>query len=154
MPRSPDRRTAALVVLAVSLAGCSLGDGGSASKAGAPAAPSAAGGTRTVRYASGDPGAAQNTFFKELALASGGRLRAAPVKYDADATDIDQRIARDVAGGKLDIADVGARAWESVGVTGLRAFQSPFLLTSDALLDRALSDPRVTKPLLESLAPL
>ena len=34
---------------------------------------------------------------------------------------------------------------------GLRAFQSPFLLTSDALLDRATGDPRVTRPLLSSM---
>ena len=39
-------------------------------------------------------------------------------------------------------------------MTGLRAFQSPFLLTSDAVLDRATSDPRLTLPLLRSLAGL
>lgn len=143
---------ALFAVLAASVAGCSLG-GGSSKSGGSPAkvAPSR---TVTLRFGTGDPGPTQTEFFQQLAHASGGRLRAMSVAYDKDATDVDQRVARDLASGRLDIADIAARAWESVGVTGFRAFQSPFLLTSDALLDRATSDLRVTDSLLRSLAPL
>ena len=98
------------------------------------------------RRASGRPSSSSSS-----TRASGGRLRAEPVRYDTDAPDVDQVIVRDLLDGRIDVADVAARAWESVGVTGLRAFQSPFLLTSDALLDRATGDRRVTRPLLRSM---
>jgi TRAP-type C4-dicarboxylate transport system substrate-binding protein len=151
MPRSdPCARLVLISCLSVGLAGCSLGGG--SSKAGGPApTPSASGRTVTVKFASGTPGIGQAEFLKQIALASGGRLRAVPVRYDTDATDVDQVIARDLVDGRIDVADVAARAWESVGVTSLRAFQSPFLLTSDALLDRVTGDQRVTRPLLSSL---
>jgi TRAP-type C4-dicarboxylate transport system substrate-binding protein len=135
------------VLLALLLAGCSLGGG----KSGGPRATAEAPKTVTLRFASADDGAVTGTFISELSRVSGGRLRAVAVPYDDLAPDIDQRIAHDVAAGKLDVADVAVRAWESLGVTGLRAFQSPWLISSDALLDRALADERVTKPLLSSL---
>jgi len=136
--------------LAAAVTGCSLGSG--SSKAGGPAAtPEPAARVVTVRFATADPGVGQAEFFAQLLRVSGGRLRAKPVRYDRNATDIDQRIARDLAAGRIDVADVGARAWESLGVAGPSAFQSPFLINSDALLDRATSDPRVARPILQSL---
>ena len=151
MARS-DPRTLLILIgcLSVGLAGCSLGGG--SSKAGGPApTPSASGRTVTIKFASGNPAIGQAEFLKQLTRASGGRLRAEPVRYETDAPDVDQVIVRDLLDGRIDVADVAARAWESVGVTGLRAFQSPFLLTSDALLDRATGDRRVTRPLLRSM---
>ena len=142
----------ALCVLALGLGGCSLGGGPSDDGERAPASP-ASGRTVTVRFA-GDSGLLQTSFVEELERVSGGRLRAESARYDRGADDVNQRIARDLARGRLDVASVSTRAWESLSVTGLRAFQSPFLLTSDALLDRATSDPRVTLPLLRSLAEL
>jgi TRAP-type C4-dicarboxylate transport system substrate-binding protein len=149
----PVALAALLPCLAAALAGCSLG-GGSSKSGGSPAEPGPANRTITLRYASADAGAVAPTFATELARLSGGRLRAVTVRYDDRATDVDQRIARDVAGGRLDVADVAARAWESLGATGLRAFQSPFLITSDALLDRVVADRRIAGPLLRSLSPL
>ena len=111
-------------------------------------------GVVTIRYGAADPGIVQGEFFAELARVSHGHVRAVPVSYDTRAPDGDQRVARDLIAGKLDVADVATRAWESLGVGAMRAFQSPFLITSDALLDRATADPRVTGPLLRSLAPL
>lgn len=144
---------ASLTCLAASFAGCSLG-GGSSKSGGPPAEPAAASTTITVRFASADPGAVAPTFVKELARVSGGRLRATTVRYDDLATEVDEQIARDLAAGRIDVADVAARAWESLGVTGLRAFQSPFLITSEALLDRVVADRRIADPLLRSLGPL
>jgi TRAP-type C4-dicarboxylate transport system substrate-binding protein len=139
----------ALCVLALALCGCSLGGGPNDDRTRAPPS-TASSRTVTVRVA-GDSGLLRTSFVEELERVSGGRLRAELVRY---AADDEQRIARDVARGRLDVASVSTRVWESLGVTGLRAFQSPFLLTSDALLDRATSDPRVTRPLLSSLAGL
>jgi TRAP-type C4-dicarboxylate transport system substrate-binding protein len=142
----------ALCVLALALGGCSLGGEPSDDRKRAPPS-TASGRTVTVRFA-GDSGLLQSTFIDELKRVSDGRLRAESARYEPGAADDDRRIAHDVARGRLDLAVVSARAWESLGVTSLRAFQSPFLLTSDALLDRATSDPRVTRPLLRSLAEL
>src|SRR5687768_16156547 len=120
MARS-DRRTLLVLIawLSVGLTGCSLGGG--SSKAGGPApTPSPSGRTVTIKFASGNPGIGQAEFLKQLARASGGRLRAQPVRYDTSATDVDQVIVRDLVDGRIDVADVAARAWESVGVTRLR----------------------------------
>jgi TRAP-type C4-dicarboxylate transport system substrate-binding protein len=135
--------------LAAVLTGCSLGSG--SSKAGGPAAtPEPPVRTVTVRFAGADPGVAPE-FVAQLTRVSRGRVRAKLVHYDSGATDVDQRVARDLAAGRIDVADVGARAWESLGVAGPSAFQSPFLIGSDALLDRATADPRVARPILQSL---
>jgi TRAP-type C4-dicarboxylate transport system substrate-binding protein len=149
----PVALAALLPCLAAALAGCSLG-GGSSKSGGSPAERGGASNVVTLRFASADSGAVARTFASELARVSGGRLRAVTVRYDDLATDVDQQIARDVARGRVDIADVAARAWESLGATGLRAFQSPFLITSDALLDRVVADRRIADPLLQSLTPL
>lgn len=149
-------RVIALTVLAcvgAAIAGCSLG-GGSSRSGGPPSDARAPNRTVTLRFASAAPDAIAVVFINELARRSGGRLRAVKVSYDDLATDVDQRIARDLRGGRLDVANVAARAWESFGVTGFRAFQAPFLITSDALLDRVTADPRITQPLLRSLGSL
>jgi TRAP-type C4-dicarboxylate transport system substrate-binding protein len=142
-----------VLLLSLAVAGCSLG-GGSSKSGGPPADHAAAHSTITLRFSSADQSAVAPTFIAQLARVSGGRLRAVLVRYDDQAADVDQQIARDLAAGRIDVADVAARAWESLGATGMRAFQSPFLITSDALLDRTVADPGVATPLLRSLAPL
>ena len=155
MPAIPRACALALLLgcLVAGLAGCSLG-GGSSKSGGAAATPppKESKGTVTIRFAVGTRGPWQDEFVRQLARASGGRMKAQLVAYDASATDVDQRLARDLARGRIDVADIAARAWESRGVAGPSAFQSPFLLTSDALLDRVAADARVTKPILESLS--
>jgi C4-dicarboxylate-binding protein DctP len=147
-------RSVVALLATTTLAGCSL-TGGGAGKAGGPAPKERAfTGVVTIRYGAADPGIVQPEFFAELARVSHGHVRAVPVVYDTRAPDGDQRVARDLIAGKLDVADVATRAWESHGVGAMRAFQSPFLITSDALLDRATADPRVAGPLLRSLASL
>jgi TRAP-type C4-dicarboxylate transport system substrate-binding protein len=93
----------------------------------------------TLRVAG--PAAAE--FARQLTRASGGRLRARPVRS--------VRLLGDVSSGRIDVADLDARALEAAGVTSLSAFGSPWLVSSDALLDGATSDPRVAQPLLDSL---
>src|SRR5262249_33223029 len=50
------------------------------------------------------------------------------------------------------VGDVASRAWESQGVGAFRAFQVPFLVTSRALLDRAITGP-VAAGMLAALKP-
>ena len=112
MLRSDPRALLVLIAcLSVGLAGCSLGGG--SSKAGGPApTPSPSGRTVTIKFASGNPAIGQAEFLKQLARASGGRLRAVPVRYETDAPGVDQVIARDLVDGRIDVADIAARAWE------------------------------------------
>ena len=83
---------------------------------------------------------------------SGGHLRLRTVFYNARSVSVDQTIAADLQKGKLDVADVGSRAWESLGVSAFRAYQDPFLITSRELLDAAVTGP-VAAGLLATLKP-
>jgi TRAP-type C4-dicarboxylate transport system substrate-binding protein len=124
----------ALVLAAVALAGCS---GGDATKAGGSGAPV------TLRIGtndtSGRPGADQiEEFARQVEELSGGRIRIEAVWEAAGkaADDWDQQVARLVVSRELDMGLIPARAWDTEGVTSLRALHAPFLVTSDELLDR------------------
>ena len=67
---------------------------------------------------------------------SDGELRIEPVlNAGGENADWDQRVARKVAGGDFEMGLIPARAWDTEGVTSLRALQAPFLITSEALRD-------------------
>ena len=51
-----------------------------------------------------------------------------------DVRDWDQRIARMVVGGELDMAFLPSRAWDTEGVGTLRPLAAPMLVTSQALV--------------------
>ena len=57
-----------------------------------------------------------------------------------DIADWDQVVARMAMSGELDLAMIPARAWDTEGVTSLRALHAPFLVTSDELLARIVTD--------------
>ena len=59
----------------------------------------------------------------------------------------------DVRSGKADLGVVGSRAWDSVGVTSLRALVAPLLIDSYALQDRILRSP-LMREMLKGLRPL
>lgn len=141
------RGVAALALLAlVAGAGCSGGD-----KAGG------SGGIVTLRLATDDPPEATASqqikyFARQVRRLSDGRLRI-HVGWSANGTDprhrraFDQQTARKVILGKYELALVPARAWDVFGVTTLQAIQAPFLVNSDALLDKVTSDPVAEKML-------
>ena len=130
------------------VAGCT---GPGAGKAGgAPAA--APNGTITLTFASADPLPVDTTFATLVNQDSGGHLRLRTVSYNARSASVDQTIAADLQKGKLDVADVGSRAWESLGISAFRAYQDPFLITSRELLDAAVTGP-VAAGLLATLKP-
>ena len=125
------------VTAALTVAGC--GAQGAGKAGGAPAA--APSGTITLTFASADPLTVDTTFATLVNQDSGGHLRLRTVYYNARSTSVDQTIAADLAKGKLDVGDVGSRAWESLGVSAFRAYQDPFLITSRELLDAAVTGP-------------
>ena len=143
------RPWAALVVMAaLMVAGCS---GPGAGKAGGPPA-AAPNGTITLTFASANPLPVDTAFVTLVDQDSGGHLKLRTVYYDARSTSVDQTIAADLQKGKLDVGDVGSRAWESLGVSAFRAYQDPFLITSRELLDAAVTG-RVAAGLLATLKP-
>jgi TRAP-type C4-dicarboxylate transport system substrate-binding protein len=128
-----------IVALAAGV-GCSHGD-----KAGG------SGGTLTLRLASDDPpetAASQQImeFARQARRLSDGRLRI-HVEWEANGAGprhpraSDQKTAKKVITGKYELALVPARAWDVFGVKSLQAIQAPFLVNSDALLDKVTSGP-------------
>ena len=136
------------VTAALMVAGCTSQGAGKAG--GAPAA--APNGTITLTFASADPRPVDTTFATLVDQDSGGHLRLRTVFYNARSVGVDQTIAADMQKGKLDVADVGSRAWESLGISAFRAYQDPFLITSRELLDAAVTGP-VAAGLLATLKP-
>jgi TRAP-type C4-dicarboxylate transport system substrate-binding protein len=84
-----------------------------------------------------DPnGPAIDHFVREVARRSSGTMR---IDVDWDITpegvdDWDQVVARSVADGQHDLGLVPSRAWDVLGVTSLRALNTPFLVSSDAAM--------------------
>jgi ABC-type glycerol-3-phosphate transport system substrate-binding protein len=131
------RRAAVVVVAAVLAAGCNASG---ASKAGGQKQTGSTG-TITLTFASANPGPVDNTFAAQLAKDSGGQIKLREVAYNYDAPDVDEQIAADLQSGKLDLGDVGSRAWETISAGGFQAYQEPFLVTSRELLDKAVTGP-------------
>lgn len=118
-----------MLVLAAAMAGCASGD-----KAGG------GGGQVTLRIGTDDtlgrPSAdAIVEFARQAKALSGGRIRIEPVWQagGSSAPSWDQRVARLVENDRLDMGMIPARAWDTEGVTSLRALHAPFLVDSDRL---------------------
>jgi TRAP-type C4-dicarboxylate transport system substrate-binding protein len=130
---------APLLAAALLLSAACSGDGGT--KAGGSEA------ATTLRIGTNDnPGRLSADqileFGRRVEEASDGKLRIEPVWHAAGEGDQrawDQRVARKVVRGELDLGLIPARAWDTEGVTTLRALHAPFLVTSDALLARVLT---------------
>ena len=116
------------------LAAC--GGGSVGNKAGGDAAPV------TLRIGTDGPGpetpdgALIQEFARRVQQRSRGQVRIEPVWQAAGehADDWDQAVARKVVHGELDMGMIPARAWDTEGVTSLRALHAPFLVTTDQLV--------------------
>src|SRR5215469_2824423 len=129
-------RWPALTLIGV-LAAVGCNSQGASKTGGEPeAAPTA---TTTLTFASADPRPVDRAFAALVAKVSGGHLKLHTIYYNARSTSVDVTLAAALAAGKLDVGDVASRAWESQGIGAFRAFQVPFLVTSRALLDRAVT---------------
>lgn len=79
-------------------------------------------------------------FARRVKELSDGDLRIKPVFHAAgDVPDWDQRVARMVTNGQLDMGLIPSRSWDTEGVKSLRALNAPFLITSDELAAKVLS---------------
>ena len=81
------------------------------------------------------------TFAREVEALSDRKLRIKLVwKAAGMARAWDQRVARKVIAGDLDMGMIPARAWDTEGVTSMRALHAPFLVTSDELAREVVTD--------------
>jgi len=140
MKRAGLAAAAISVTMMMSLSACAGGAGGASSKAGGDPAPV------TLRIGTADepglPGAdAIEEFARQVREISDGHLLIEPVWQAAGvgADDWDQQVARMVVSGDLDMGMIPARAWDTEGVTSLRAVHAPFLVTSEALLEQVVT---------------
>ena len=96
--------------------------------------------------ASDSPARADVDYFKrEVEQLSGGKLRLhvifQPEGDDPADTAFEPGIARAVRAGTFDLGWIGAPVWDELGVSSLRALQTPFLVTDYALLGRVVTSP-------------
>lgn len=92
-------------------------------------------------------------FAREVHERSGGDLRIAPVFHAVGVgqSEWDQKVARRVVTGGLDMGLIPARAWDTEGVTTLRPLNAPFLVDSDQRLKAVVSDDDLSKDLMSGL---
>jgi TRAP-type C4-dicarboxylate transport system substrate-binding protein len=91
-----------------------------------------------------------NLFAPEYAAAvarlSGGAMRIR-IAVGGNQPDYERSTVRYVRSGRAQLGGVGARVWDTMGVTSLRALVAPFLVDSLALEERVLESPRVQRML-------
>ncbi|MEA2247218.1 MAG: C4-dicarboxylate-binding protein DctP [Solirubrobacteraceae bacterium] len=82
-------------------------------------------------------------FARQAKALSGGSVKVEAVYRAAgeDPDDWDQQVSRMITGGKLDGGVLPARAWDTEGVSTLRALNAPFLVTSEAAVARIVTSP-------------
>lgn len=90
----------------------------------------------------GRPAADQiDEFARQVTAMSDGHIVIEPV-WNADGPghdDADQRVAHMVVSGELDMGVIPARAWDTDGVTSLRAMQAPFLITTNEMISQVVT---------------
>jgi TRAP-type C4-dicarboxylate transport system substrate-binding protein len=103
----------------------------------------------------GQPGAAHvKAFVEKVAELSDGLIEVRPQwEVSGESDDWDQRAARKVAAGDLDLGLIPARTWDTEGVDTLRPLQAPFLLISEEAADATLSSD-VVGEMLAGLEPV
>ena len=131
------RHLAVVLLSGAGLVGCLGADEGT--KAGAARGP------LTLRLAADDPprrpGSRQIAeYARRVERLSGGKLRIEPVlNAGGEDPDWDQHVAKKVVSGDFEMGLIPARAWDTEGVTSLRALSAPFLITSEALRDEVVA---------------
>jgi TRAP-type C4-dicarboxylate transport system substrate-binding protein len=95
-----------------------------------------------------------DAFTREVNRLSGGAIRI-DVKsgWRSGQVAFENGLIGDVRAGEADLGVAGSRAWDSVGVTSLRALNAPLLIDSYALQQLVLQSPLIPQ-MLKGLAPL
>ncbi len=136
-----------VVVAALVLAGCH----GGADKAGGKAARKATVLTLAVPF--GQP-TEVNGFANNVSRLSHGTMQITVLpRWRYGQIAYEKGLIADVRAGKADLGVAGARAWDSVGVTSLRALGAPLLIDSYALQERVLRSSMIAE-MLNGLTPL
>ena len=95
-----------------------------------------------------------NGFAHRVSRLSGGRLRIdIRNRWRFGQVAYENGSIADVRAGKADLGAAGSRAWDSVGVSRLRALSAPFLIDSYELEERVVRSPMIGS-MLEGLRPL
>ena len=127
-----------LAIAALALAACGGGDNPDKAGGSGPAVTLRIGSANYPNSAATD---AMKTFAREVETLSDRKLRIKLVwKAAGMARAWDQRVARKVIAGDLDMGMIPARAWDTEGVTSMRALHAPFLVTSDELAREVVTD--------------
>jgi TRAP-type C4-dicarboxylate transport system substrate-binding protein len=129
---------AVLMVATVAAAGCGGSGGGGSAKVGAPVAPVA------LRLADANRGTATPgvlDFVRDVKDLSHGAVTIEIVKAPNKSLDYEGDIVRATAAGRWDLAWVGGRTLDSVGVPSAGALQVPFLIDNYATQSKVLLGP-------------
>ena len=130
---------AAALVAVVAACGGSGGDKAGGNAAGKPI---------VLTLASHDPLYAYGTFAAAVERLSGGSIRIQIRGNWRDGeVDYERGIIRDVRDGKVQLAIVGVRVWDTMGVTSFQALVAPFLVDSLALQRQVLESDFVPRAL-------
>ena len=142
---------AAGMTLALSLVACSDLDDSATRSGGAPPPVVLTIGTDDPE---GRPASTQiEEFADEVEARSHGALRIEP-RYRAagiGVDDWDQAVARLVVAGDLDLGMIPARAWDTEGVSTLRALTTPLLVTGEDHMDAVALDDELSQDLMAGL---
>jgi TRAP-type C4-dicarboxylate transport system substrate-binding protein len=95
-------------------------------------------------------------FIAAVERLSGGSIRIDEThgwNSDAPIEEVEKRTIEDVRAGKVDIALIPARAWDTVGVKSFQALVAPFLVDSVGLGRRVVQSPLAGR-MLEGVEPL
>jgi TRAP-type C4-dicarboxylate transport system substrate-binding protein len=130
-----------LLLAVLVLAGCH----GGADKAGGSAARTPT--VLTLAIPFGQP-TEVNGFASNVSRLSRGTMRIAVTpRWRYGQIAYEKGLISDVQAGKADLGVAGTRAWDSVGVTNLRALGAPFLINSYPLQNRVLRSPMIPEML-------
>ena len=138
------RRLSALLAAAALVAVAAACGGQGGDKAGG----NAAGKPVVLTLASHDPLYAYGTFAAAVGRLSGGSIRIQiHDNWRSAEVDYERGIIRDVRAGKVRLAIVGVRVWDTMGVKSFRALVAPFLVDSLALQRRVLESDLASRAL-------
>jgi len=134
MSRRPFANVVALAVLAVSAAACGAGG----DKAGGRPANAAV----VLTLEQSDPDYSGAQFAAAVARRSKGSIRIdVNPEWHRNRVDFERGIVEDVRAHRSDLGVVGARVWDTLGVTSFQALLAPFLVDSLQLERRVLESP-------------
>lgn len=141
---------AALAAMSLALASCSTG--GATDKAGGTDAPVTLTMIDVASNLNGFP--AVQYFIDRVSVVSKGKLTIdVQLGYTNFAPDAEQQIVHDVADGKADLARIGTRAFDRLGVTSFQALTAPMLIDNYPL-QAAVFDHGIPIEMMDGLEPL